>query len=109
MPKHTPDSDSDIKPHLSKPYTKPTSNSKPKTSPKPQSKADTNPKPNPTTTSGTPKNNSRAWTADEMLQLYTHVVTRGRTEWEAAVPGRTANQARQKWCVWCGCMSVGVW
>ncbi|KAL1407104.1 hypothetical protein Q8F55_006518 [Vanrija albida] len=38
-----------------------------------------------------------AWTPAELLQLYAHVTTHGKTRWEAAVPGRSAQQARETW------------
>ncbi|WOO84668.1 uncharacterized protein LOC62_06G008185 [Vanrija pseudolonga] len=38
-----------------------------------------------------------AWTPAELLQLYHHVTMHGKTRWESAVPGRSAQQARETW------------
>ena len=44
-----------------------------------------------------PANAKRKWTVDEYVQLDTHVMMHGKTNWEAVVPGRTSNQARKAW------------
>ncbi|RSH80629.1 uncharacterized protein EHS24_009213 [Apiotrichum porosum] len=38
-----------------------------------------------------------AWTGEELNVLFQHVIHHGKTDWEHAVPGRTANQSRQQW------------
>ncbi|KAL7418829.1 hypothetical protein Q5752_006513 [Cryptotrichosporon argae] len=48
-------------------------------------------------TAKSPRAKGTAWTTDEYLALYAHVTKHGKREWDAAVPGRTANQSYQSW------------